>query len=142
MGQIGAPETAELPASQARRLLRSLFPSSAKGNLVDNDNRRVCYNKWNDGVVPAHINLATGIRGIKEIEADINAQMGGQYVRITTEEESERVSFEIVRSGVQFDFKSPGCRGLADRLGFSRNFEIPAVGLLNEVQTPSGLCSF
>jgi len=135
MGQIGAPETAEARAVMPRRLLRSLFPHSDKGNVIDDTNRRVCYKRWDAGVVSHYLELATGVRGIKDIEGDINTQMGGQYISITTDEESERVSFHLRGNGVQFDFFSDNCRALSDRLGFSRGFEIPATGLANEVRT-------
>ncbi len=135
MGQIGAPEAAEARAVLPRRLLRSLFPRSDKGNVIDSTNRRVCYRRWDAGVVSHHLELATGLRGIKDIEMDINTQMGGQYISITTDEESERVSFHLRGNGVQFDFLSDNCRALSDRLGFSRGFEIPAKGLANEVCT-------
>ena len=138
MGQIGAPEAAEARAVPPRRLLRSLFPRSEKGNVVDSTNRRVCYKEWDAGVVSRSLELETGVRGIKDIATDINTKMGGQYISITTDEDSEQVIVQLRKPGVQFDFKSDSCRALSDRLGFSRGFETPALGLLNEVRIICG----
>ena len=139
-GQIGAPETVEPAIVPPRRLLRSLFPLLLQGNLIDSTNRRVCFYKWNTSVVPGwntplqEVLIATGVRGIKEIESDINTQMGGNYISITTDEESERVSVSLLESGVQFDFASRTCSGLAKRLAFSQPwFKLPANGFLNEI---------
>lgn len=134
-GQIGQPEKVETTTVLPRRLLRSLFPLYPGSNVIDSTNNRVCVNIWNFwNATSREIHLTPGVRSAKDIERDINEQMGADYIHITTDEDSERVSVQVIKSGVQFDFLTPGCRALADRFSFSRAyFKLPAMGLLGEV---------
>jgi hypothetical protein len=123
--------------------VRSLFPIVAEGNEINNINQFVCYNVLNTNKTSEQrytmkkVLLRTGVLGIKDIQRDINTKMGGaEYINIETDQETELVSVQLMKSGVQFDFSSPGCTGLAERLGFSSPFlKLPANGLLNEVRT-------
>lgn len=143
MGQIGEPWAVEPTIVPPRRLVRSLFPNSLQGNEIDNSNRVVCYNVFNTNQTSEQrytmkkMLLRTGVLGIKDIQRDINTKMGGaEYINIETDQETELVSVQLMKSGVQFDFSSQGCTGLADRLGFLSPFlKLPADGLLNEVRT-------
>ena len=131
-GQIGESRAGDAPAVLPRRLLRSLFPLYPLSNLVDNTNNRVCYKMWNTTL--QDLFLTTGLRGLNDIELDINEKMGGNYVQITTDEDTDRVSLHVIKSGLQLDFITPGCRALADRFSFSRAyFKLPAKGVLGEV---------
>ena len=140
-GQIGEPwETLSAPVAP-RRLFRSMFPRSQNGNRIVASNRRVCYFKWNDNISPGwndsmkEILLPLGVLGLQDIESAINNQMGGDYIRLTTDADSELVNVHLVKAGVQFDFMSSNCTGLADHLGFSRPFFKlpPTTGLFKEV---------
>lgn len=133
-GQIGESRAGDTTTVLPRRLLRSSFPLYPLSNLVDNTNNRVCYRMWN--TTSQDIFLTTGQRGLTDIELDINEKMGGDYVQITTDEDTDRVSLHVIKSGLQLDFHTPGCRALADRFSFSRAyFKLPATGLLGEVDS-------
>jgi hypothetical protein len=141
MGQIGEPWAVEPTIVPPRRLVRSLFPSVPEGNEIKDHNRVVCYNVLNTNqsseqrYTMKQVLLKTGVLGIKDIQGDINTKMGGEYINIETDQESELVSVQLMKSGVQFDFASQGCTDLAGRLGFSSPLKLPADGLLNEVRT-------
>jgi hypothetical protein len=141
MGQIGEPWAVEPTIVPPRRLVRSLFPSVLQGNEINNNNRVFCYNVLNTNQTSEQrytmkqMQLKTGVLGIKDIQGDINTKMGGEYINIETDQETELVSVQLMKSGVQFDFTSQGCTGLAERLGFSSPLKLPADGLLNEVRT-------
>ena len=142
MGQIGEPWAVEPTIVPPRRLVRSLFPIVEQGNEINNINRFVCYNVLNTNQTSEQrytmkqVQLNTGVFGLKDIQRDINTKMGGEYINIETDQETELVSVQLMKSGVQFDFSSGSCIGLAARLGFTPPFlKLPADGLLNEVRT-------
>ena len=146
MGQIGeSGADGDVSNAVPRLMPRSLFPRETdysmphKGNEIHGTNRRVCFYRWDDSAQPGggysnhSVLLTEGVRGIKEIELEINEQMGADYISITAADDGERVNFNLLKPGVQFDFRGD-CSGLASRLSFEAPyFKLPAVGLFGEI---------